>query len=303
MAPNFTPQCLKPFPQGQNLQNGNPRVHSAVPTTRRVSDIARLQRRLLSNPYQSKLKEVPPVPLSGPNLVVLGCPVWPLYGSYGVYHCGQGGKAHGSDKKYPNASVPGQLVDPGKRQGYMFPGHPNPSGFVPRVRLGSEPQKSELEPKQVFNFIGYQYDLVKGIVRPTPERWEALNSKINSLLPRTSCSVRQLMSLIGLLTATKKAGFIWVSTQETHSLVPEEPLAHPKVVGEDHPYSQVPSSSLALVVKGRKCPTGPALAPPLSGCSDLYRDIKRRLGGPFRRLYRKAQLVRSGKQAAYQFPS
>ena len=204
MAPNFRPQCLKPFPRGQNLQNGNPRVHSAVPTTRRVSHIARLQRRLLSNPYQSKLKEVPPVPLSGPNLVVLGCHVWPLYGSYGVYHCGQGGKAHGSGKKYPNASVPGQLVDPGKRQGYMFPGHPNPSGFVPRVRLGSEPQKSELEPKQVFNFIGYQYDLVKGIVRPTPERWEALNSKINSLLSRTSCSVRQLMSLIGLLTATKK---------------------------------------------------------------------------------------------------
>ena len=64
--------------------------------------------------------------------------------------------------------------------------------------------KSELEPKQIFNFVGYQYDLVQGVVRPTPERWEALNSKISSLLERTSRLVRELMSLIGLLTATEK---------------------------------------------------------------------------------------------------
>ena len=30
-------------------------------------------------------------------------------------------------------------------------------------------KKSELEPKQIFNFVGYQYDLVQGVVRPTPE--------------------------------------------------------------------------------------------------------------------------------------
>ena len=65
-------------------------------------------------------------------------------------------------------------------------------------------KKSELEPKQTFMFVGYQYDLIQGVVRPTPERWEALNSKINSLLERSSCSVRQLISLIGLLTATEK---------------------------------------------------------------------------------------------------
>ena len=50
-------------------------------------------------------------------------------------------------------------------------------------------KKSELEPKQIFNFVGYQYDLVQGVVRLTPERWEALNSKITSLLKRTNCSV------------------------------------------------------------------------------------------------------------------
>ena len=65
-------------------------------------------------------------------------------------------------------------------------------------------QKSELEPQQVFDFVGYQYDLLNGLVRPTQNRWEALQQKITGLLQRRSCQVRTFMSLIGLLTATEK---------------------------------------------------------------------------------------------------
>ena len=31
-------------------------------------------------------------------------------------------------------------------------------------------QNSDLVPEQVFNFVGYQYDLKQGLVRPTAER-------------------------------------------------------------------------------------------------------------------------------------
>ena len=65
-------------------------------------------------------------------------------------------------------------------------------------------EKSELEPKQVFNFVGYQFDLQSGRVRPTPDRWKSLQEKIPELISRPACSVRELMSLIGLLTATEK---------------------------------------------------------------------------------------------------
>ena len=60
--------------------------------------------------------------------------------------------------------------------------------------------KSVLEPKQVLNFIGYQ----EGKVRPTLEHWQTLNLKIQKLLSDPYCQVRQLMSLIGLLTAAEK---------------------------------------------------------------------------------------------------
>ena len=65
-------------------------------------------------------------------------------------------------------------------------------------------EKSELVPKQVFNFVGYQFDLNEGKVRPTEERWQALTHKIRSILSDPLCPVRQFMSLIGLLTATEK---------------------------------------------------------------------------------------------------
>ena len=38
-------------------------------------------------------------------------------------------------------------------------------------------EKSELDPKQVFNFVGYQFDL-KFKARPTLELWHALTTKI-----------------------------------------------------------------------------------------------------------------------------
>ena len=64
-------------------------------------------------------------------------------------------------------------------------------------------EKSELAPKQVFNFVGYQFNLKEGKVRPTPEPWQTLTDKIRSILSDPVCPVRQFMSLIGLLTATE----------------------------------------------------------------------------------------------------
>ena len=62
-------------------------------------------------------------------------------------------------------------------------------------------EKSELDPKQVFNFVGYQFDLREGKFRPTPERWQTLTDKILSILSGPVC---QFMTLVGLLTATEK---------------------------------------------------------------------------------------------------
>ena len=63
--------------------------------------------------------------------------------------------------------------------------------------------KSELQPKQVIDFVGYQFDLKEGKVTPTLDRWKTLKTKIRELLTGPPCPVQQLMSLISLLTATQ----------------------------------------------------------------------------------------------------
>ena len=65
-------------------------------------------------------------------------------------------------------------------------------------------KKPELIPQQVFTFVGYRFDLLNGRVLPTQERWASLHQKLLFLRNRESCTVRQFMSLIGLLTATEK---------------------------------------------------------------------------------------------------
>ena len=64
-------------------------------------------------------------------------------------------------------------------------------------------EKSELDPKQLFDFVGYQLNLKEGKVKPTPEHWQTLPEKIRDLMASPVCPVLKQMSLIGLLTATE----------------------------------------------------------------------------------------------------
>ena len=61
-------------------------------------------------------------------------------------------------------------------------------------------EKSELDPKQVFNL----FDLKEGKVRPTPGRWQSLIDKFQTILSSSVYSVRQFVSLIGFLITTEK---------------------------------------------------------------------------------------------------
>ena len=65
-------------------------------------------------------------------------------------------------------------------------------------------QKSELNPTQVFSFVGYEYHLDSALVKPTQERWLKLQDFILQLKSKHVLTARCLMSLIGLLASTEK---------------------------------------------------------------------------------------------------
>ena len=65
-------------------------------------------------------------------------------------------------------------------------------------------EKSELNPTQVFSFVGYEYHLDSALVKPTQERWLKLQDFILQLKSKHVLTARCLMSLIGLLASMEK---------------------------------------------------------------------------------------------------
>ena len=159
-------------------------------------------------------------------------------------------------------------------------------------------EKTELEPKQVFNFVGYQFDLRSGRVRPTPDRWQSLQDKIKSLLLLPTCPVRQFMSLIGLLTATEKQVHLG-RLHETHTVASQEQLESAGISREGHPSTQIPAPTLTMVAKRKQCAPRSTLTPHKTCSADFYRRIKRRVGRSLKRAHCKGVLVSARKQAAY----
>ena len=65
-------------------------------------------------------------------------------------------------------------------------------------------QKSELNPTQVFSFVGYECHLDSALVKPTQARWLKLQDFILQLKSKHVLTARCLMSQIGLLASTEK---------------------------------------------------------------------------------------------------
>ena len=65
-------------------------------------------------------------------------------------------------------------------------------------------QKSELNPQQRFDFIGYRFLLDQGLVRPTNDRCNKIQMSFNRISKKSVISARTLMSTIGLLASTEK---------------------------------------------------------------------------------------------------
>ena len=154
-------------------------------------------------------------------------------------------------------------------------------------------EKSELEPKQVFDFVGYQFDLRSGRVRPTPDRWQSLQDKIQALLSLPTCPVQQFMSLIGLLTATEKQVHLgrlhmrpiqwhlknnWRVPESLEKIIPLPRSLHPHL---------------------RQGSSRPTFTPSKTCSANFYRRIKRRVGRSLKRVHYKRVLVDTGKQAAH----
>ena len=204
MAANLGPQCSKQIFECKNIQNVNPRDNLDFLATRGMGDIAGFQRCLFPHSSSCQVPEMSQVPLPKSVLSIPGPSLWPLNSSDGVHLCGQRGQVNGSIPGYKDPPVPRRLVDSSPTKESCHQGTQSLLALCQELGWVVNLQKSELEPKQVFEFVGYQYDLSHGLVKPTQNRWESILQKVQSILTSPTCRVRHFMSLMGLLTAMEK---------------------------------------------------------------------------------------------------
>ena len=198
------PEHLEHLFKHRVVQDGDPRDNKNLPTDRGVGHIHRFQRRILPHTNSQSIQEVHAFSPPGSVLPVQSPSLWPVHSPHGVHSGGQRGQTHGTSK---GIRIHQYLDDWLVRASTHDTCLQHTQTLVTLCQeLGwlVNREKSELVPQQVFNFVGYQFDLKEGRVRPTEERWQTLTDKIRSILSDPVCPVRKFMSLIGLLTATEK---------------------------------------------------------------------------------------------------
>ena len=100
----------------------------------------------------------------------------------------------------------------------------------------------------------------EGKVKPTPERWQTLTDKIQSILSGPVRPVWQFMSLIGLLS-NRRASPLRATSHESHTVALGKQLEGPRVTRKGDPGPQIAPFPSKVVAGGKQCATRSTITP------------------------------------------
>ena len=172
-----TSDRLKYFKQSfacTNFQNGNSRIYEEVNSTGGVGHLDRPNRRLFSCSNLPSISKISEISNQKRGFLILGTPFWCSNSNPRVYSDSEGGKTHSSSQEPQNASVSGRLASSATHKRTMSHRFPKLGKLVQELGWLINFQKSELVPTQKLNFLGYQFDLQRGLVFPTQKKLDWL---------------------------------------------------------------------------------------------------------------------------------
>ena len=205
------------------------------------------------------------------------------------------GQIDGLTEGYKNPPVPRRLVGESHIPPNLSPAYTDLGSSLSRTRVAGEQGKVRTGPKQVFNFVGYQFNLREGKIRSTPDlnRLDIVNP-VRSGVPGPAVHVPYRPS-----NSHRKTSPPGATLYEAHTVAIEKQLEGTRVTGKGDNRSQVAPPSLKLVAGGKQCSSRSTITPSKTFCANLYRRIKRRVGHSLKLTHCKGNLVSSRKQVAH----
>ena len=162
-------------------------------------------------------------------------------------------------------------------------------------------QKSELNPTQVFTFVGYEYHLDSALVKPTQERWLKLQDFILQLKSKHVLTARCLMSnWVASLNGENGPG--GMTSHEALSVSPQGALEISSTTGQPPSLDRSHLCTPKLVAE--PCKHDERLRPSSQRPQypTLYRRLKRRLGRSLRTKFYSRSVVSPGKRPSHEHP-
>ena len=204
MAPSDRPQCPEQFSACSYIQNGNCRDYPKFTHERGMAIVHRSEGCILSRSHTSGFSTLASFPCRQANVPIQGLPfrlaTAPLEFTRIVQEVklvlqSRGIRVHQYlDDWLLRANTRHQCLVQTKELIQVV----QDLGFV--INL----EKSELEPTQKIDFLGYHFDLIQGKVFPTEKKLKILEKAVQDREVISQTTPRLLMSLIGVLASLEK---------------------------------------------------------------------------------------------------
>ena len=194
---------IESIPQGGKIQNGETRNHQNIPPTMEVGYLNRLQGRLLSYTNTGTVQEISEILYPGQAMAVQSPVIGTVHSSHGIHCNSKGGETNGHTQGYKDPPIRRRLVGESQIPPYFLQHTQKLVEICQKLGWMVNFEKSELDPKDIFDFVDYQFNLRDGWVRPTPDRSQTLQKKLLELLSWLACPVWQFM-----LTATERQVYL-----------------------------------------------------------------------------------------------
>ena len=214
-----------------------------------VGHLGGLQGRLLPHTNTGTIQEVPPFSYSGPDLPIQSSAFWSVHSAHGVHCVSKGSETDGYAQGYKDPPVPRRLVGESRIPTSLSPPHPDSGQNVPGTRLAGKYGEIRTGTQTDFQFRRLP-------VRPPNRPGQTDHGPVakpsgqnTNTIAAAGLSGPSVYVTDRFTNSHRKTGSPRPTTHETHTVASQKQLEGPGIFRKDHPSTQVPAPSPAMVVR------------------------------------------------------